>query len=162
MLDPLDLRVTNYPPQGGHGASGMSVGHSTNGVIVHHIPSGVGVSCDSERSQWANKERALRLLENMIPTPAEQFQDTVEALWASAPQYVPTPVVANKVQMIKDVRQRAGCGLKEAKEAVDLMGSVEAALLHLTGSTGYCNREGGCVCGGDLPAIREGCFNWVK
>lgn len=64
--------------------------------------------------------------------------------------------------MIKTVRERAGCGLKEAKEAVDKMGSIEGAMMHLTGSTGYCSEGGACVCGGDLPAIREGCYNWRK
>lgn len=28
--------------------------------------------------------------------------------------------------------------------------------------TGYCERAGGCVCGGDLPRVREGCAEWVK
>lgn len=160
MIDPQDIRVTTYVPTS---SGGMQVGILGSGVVVHHIPSGVGVSCDSERSQHANKERALRLLENMIPTPADQFQEAVNALWATAPQYVPTPVVADKVRMIKDVRQKAGCGLKEAKEAVDKMGNVDDALKYLTGSTGYC-RNGGdsCVCGGDLPVIREGCYNWQK
>ncbi len=27
---------------------------------------------------------------------------------------------------------------------------------------GYCERAGGCVCGGDLPRVREGCSEWVK
>ena len=29
-------------------------------------------------------------------------------------------------------------------------------------TTGHCERTGGCVCGGDLPRVREGCSNWVK
>ncbi|MCA8321199.1 hypothetical protein [Burkholderia cepacia] len=29
-------------------------------------------------------------------------------------------------------------------------------------SSGYCERAGGCVCGGDLPRVREGCSEWVK
>lgn len=28
--------------------------------------------------------------------------------------------------------------------------------------SGYCERVGGCVCGGDLPRVREGCSEWVK
>ena len=28
--------------------------------------------------------------------------------------------------------------------------------------SGYCERAGGCVCGGDLPRVREGCSEWVK
>ncbi|MCA8075556.1 hypothetical protein [Burkholderia cepacia] len=27
---------------------------------------------------------------------------------------------------------------------------------------GYCERAGGCVCGGDLPRVREGCSEWVQ
>lgn len=27
---------------------------------------------------------------------------------------------------------------------------------------GHCERAGGCVCGGDLPRVREGCAEWVK
>ncbi len=27
---------------------------------------------------------------------------------------------------------------------------------------GHCERAGGCVCGGDLPQVREGCAEWVK
>lgn len=158
-LNPTDIRVTTYVTTS---SGGMQVGILGSGVVVHHIPSGVGVSCDSERSQHANKERALRLLENMIPTPADQLQEAINALWAVAPQCVPTPVVADKVRMIKEVLEKSGFGLKESKDAVDKMGSIEGALLHLTGSTGYCDREGGCVCGGDLPAIREGCYNWKK
>ncbi len=29
-------------------------------------------------------------------------------------------------------------------------------------SNGFCGRSGGCVCGGDLPRVRESCSNWVK
>ncbi|RQU10149.1 hypothetical protein DF152_26130 [Burkholderia cenocepacia] len=28
--------------------------------------------------------------------------------------------------------------------------------------SGYCEAGGGCVCGGDLPRVREGCGNWIK
>lgn len=158
-LNPTDIRVTTYVPTS---SGGMQVGILGSGVVVHHIPSGVGVSCDSERSQHANKERALRLLENMIPTPSDQFQEAVDALWRVAPQCVPTPVVADKVRMIKEVREKSGFGLKESKDAVDKMGTVEGALMYLTGSTGYCDKGNLCCCGGDLPAIREGCYNWQK
>lgn len=27
---------------------------------------------------------------------------------------------------------------------------------------GYCKKGDGCVCGGDLPCVREGCYEWVK
>lgn len=155
-LNPTDIRVTSYLPQSGHGAGGMTVGLTPSGMVVHHIPTGLGISCDSERSQWANKEKALQLLTSLLlAIESEKHFD-------SGPQDIAVAPTKSKVMMIKTVRERAGCGLKEAKEAVDLMGTIEGALLHLTGSTGYCDRAEGCVCGGDLPAIREGCYNWQK
>lgn len=156
ILNPTDIRVTSYLPQSGHGAGGMTVGLTPSGVIVHYIPTGLGISCDSERSQWANKEKALQLLTSLL------FAIESEKHFDSGPQDIAVAPTKSKVMMIKTVRERAGCGLKEAKEAVDLMGTIEGALLHLTGSTGYCDRVEGCVCGGDLPAIREGCYNWRK
>lgn len=156
MINPLDVRITSYLPQSGHGAGGMTVGLTTSGIIAHHIPSGVGISCDSERSQYANKERALLLLEALVvANGTKTFEGTL-----SGPQDI-AQIIPSKVKMIKDVRQAAGCGLKEAKEAVDKMGTFEGALLHIRGSSGYCtNGMDACVCGGDLPAIREGCYNW--
>lgn len=156
MLDPQDLRVTSYLPQAGHGAGGMSIGMSTSGMIIHHIPSGLGISCDSERSQWANKEKALALLEALLL--AIESEKRLE----TGPQDIAQMPTQDKVRTIKQVREYAGCGLKEAKEAVDLMTTFEGAMLHLTGSTGYCSEGSACVCGGDLPAIREGCYNWKK
>lgn len=159
MIDQGDIRVTSYLPQGAYGAGGQHVGLTTSGIIAHHIPSGLGISCDSERSQWANKEKALKLLESLLL-----------AIESERTHFIPPPPVGlpfahhfeGKIHMIKTVRERARCGLKEAKEAVDRMGSIEGALLHLTGSTGYCSEGDACVCGGDLPAIREGCYNWQK
>lgn len=158
MLDPLDIRVTPYLPQSGHGAGGMTVGSTPSGIIVHHIPSGLGVSCDSERSQYANKEKALKLLESLIlaiESEKHWYTDT-------GPQDIAPMTTPDRVRMIKEVREKAGCGLKEAKDAVDKMGNVSDALKYLTGSTGYCSEGSACVCGGDLPAIREGCYNWQK
>jgi hypothetical protein len=163
MIDPKDIRVTSYLPQSGHGAGGMTVGLTTSGMIVHHIPSGLGISCDSERSQWANKEKALQLLESLLFSV--ESEKSYKAAFHSAPVSTPFPFSQHfegKIHMIKTVRDRAGCGLKEAKEAVDRMGSIEGALLHLTGSSGYCALGCNCACGGDLPAIREGCYNWQK
>ncbi|UOL48429.1 peptide chain release factor 1 [Pseudomonas phage Kremar] len=156
-LNPTDVQIDIWPQTARQG--GMQVGTIGSGVTALHIPSQLGITCNSERSQWANKEKAMQLLESLLLAVES------EKRFPLCPEVFippPTPYVASKVLMIKTVRERAGCGLKEAKEAVDKMGTIEGALLHLTGSTGYCDREGGCVCGGDLPAIREGCYNWQK
>lgn len=158
MINPSDVRVTTYGPTT---SGGMQVGTTGSGVTALHIPSQLGITCNSERSQHANKEKALQLLESLLL--AIESEKSYKATFQ--PASTPFPFshhFEGKVMMIKTVRERAGCGLKEAKDAVDKMGSIEGALLHITGSTGYCDREGGCVCGGDLPAIREGCYNWQK
>lgn len=147
MLDPKNVEITTYRPS----SHGNSTWLQANGITAFHLPTSLGVTVDSERSQYANKEKALQLLESLVlATAAEEEFQRVSS-------------IPNKVKMIKDVRQAAGCGLKEAKEAVDKMGTFEGALLHITGSIGHCKNGGdACVCGGDLPAIREGCYNWQK
>jgi hypothetical protein len=132
MLDPLDLRVTSYLPQSGYGAGGQQVGLTTSGVIVHHIPTGLGVSCDSERSQYANKERAIKMLESLVNQETQkddEFTRLMALVTERCPELILTPVLMNtpisnrtmqnKVSMIKEVREKAGCGLREAKLAVD-------------------------------------------
>lgn len=152
MLDPKDIEITTFRPS----SHGNSTWLPANGISVMHLPTSVGVTVDSERSQYANKERALQLLESLIIAIGAQkeFED-------AQVEFQRVASIPNKVKMIKDVRQAAGCGLKEAKEAVDKMGTFEGALLHIRGSSGYCtNGMDACVCGGDLPSIREGCHNW--
>lgn len=125
MLNPQDIRVTSYLPHSGHGAGGMQVGMTTSGVVVHHMPSGIGISCDSERSQYANKEKAMELLKALLlAIESEKHFDT-------GPQDIAPMPPPDRVRMIKEVRQQVGCGLKEAKEAVDKFYDVEMAVLHL-------------------------------
>lgn len=128
MLDPYDLRVTSYLPQTGHGAGGMTVGLTTSGIIVHHIPSGLGISCDSERSQHANKEKAIQMLTSLVLAieSEKQYNEPVP----THHHYNPS-----KVMMIKNVREKVGCGLKEAKEVVDLHNDEDLAVLYLLGRT---------------------------
>lgn len=153
-INPTDVQVTIWPPAV---RGGMSLHANASGITALHIPTQLGITVNSERSQYANKEKALQLLESLLlAIDSEKHFDV-------GPQDIAPAPYADKVAMIKEVRQLAGCGLKEAYDAVYKMGTVAGALLHLNGSTGYC-KDGfdKCVCGGDLPAIREGCYNWVK
>lgn len=63
MFQSQDLHITMYPEAK---TSGMLTGSMSPGVKIVHIPTGVSVVCDSERSQFLNREIALKQLEAKI------------------------------------------------------------------------------------------------
>jgi len=67
QVDPKDVEVMAWPQR-----TGIRIGLET-GVIVHHLPSKLAVGCRSERTQHANRNRALdglRTLLTLSPTSA--------------------------------------------------------------------------------------------
>jgi peptide chain release factor 2 len=129
-IDEKDLRVDTYRSSG---AGGQHVNKTDSAIRLTHLPSGIVVSCQNERSQHQNRARAMQILEAKLAERARaQRQAEMDALsghrsdnaWGSQIRsYVQAPY-----QLVKDHRSDFETGNVEAVLEGDLDEFMEAEL----------------------------------
>ncbi len=111
-IRPEDLKVDTYRSQG---AGGQHVNKTESAIRITHIPTGIIVACQNERSQHSNRETAMRMLRARLYEMQEAERRGVldsakgenrEAAWANQIRnYVLQPYT-----MVKDRRTGCECG----------------------------------------------------
>jgi len=134
-INPDDLRFDFFRASG-HG--GQNVQKNSTAVRITHVPTGIVVTCQNERSQGQNRERAMAVLKARLYDLEQRKQEEelarlrgehVTAGWGNQIRsYVLQPY-----RMVKDLRTGWETGNTTAVLDGDLDGLIEAYLKHMVG-----------------------------
>lgn len=129
-IDPNDLKIDVFKSSG---AGGQNVQKNATAIRITHIPTGIVVSCQNERSQLQNKENAMRVLRSRLLEMKQAEKDEevanlrgeyTKAEWGSQIR----SYVLHPYQMVKDHRTEYERGNAQAVLDGDLDDFMEAYL----------------------------------
>ena len=129
-IRPEDLKVDTYRSSG---AGGQHINKTDSAVRITHIPTGVVVACQTQRSQHQNREYAMRMLKSKLAEIAEQQQKEKiedikgvqkEIAWGSQIR----SYVFHPYNLVKDHRTGFEMGNIQAVMDGDLQGFINAYL----------------------------------
>ncbi len=129
-INPNDLRIDTYRSSG---AGGQNVQKNDTAIRITHLPSGLVVSCQNERSQSQNRENAMKVLRARLLELKRQDQEKhlaelrgeyVKAEWGSQIR----SYVLHPYQMVKDHRTEHETGNTQAVLDGEINDFIEAFL----------------------------------
>ncbi len=130
-IDDADIRVDTYRASG---AGGQHVNKTDSAVRITHIPTGIVVSVQNERSQSSNKATALKILRSRLAEQAEEERDAELAKERGDVNMgfggnAIRSYVLHPYQLVKDHRTEHEVGNTQGVLDGDLDGFVQAYLL---------------------------------
>jgi peptide chain release factor 2 len=130
-IDESDLRIDTYRASG---AGGQHVNKTDSAVRITHMPTGIVVQCQNERSQASNKATALRILKSRLAELEQEHREAELAKERGAVQEADfgsqiRSYVLHPYQLVKDHRTEHEMGNAQGVLDGELDGFVQAYLL---------------------------------
>jgi peptide chain release factor 2 len=130
-IDEADLRIDTYRSSG---AGGQHVNKTDSAVRITHLPTGIVVQCQNERSQTSNKATAMRILRSRLAELEEEKREAELARERGAAQDIGfgsqiRSYVLHPYQLVKDHRTEHEVGNAQSVLDGGLDGFVHAYLL---------------------------------
>ncbi|MBP0454314.1 MULTISPECIES: peptide chain release factor 2 [unclassified Kitasatospora] len=127
-IDESELRIDVYRASG---PGGQGVNTTDSAVRITHIPTGVVVSCQNERSQIQNKASAMNVLQaKLLERRRQEERAAMDALKDSGSSWgnQMRSYVLHPYQMVKDVRTEYEVGNPQGVLDGDIDGFIEAGI----------------------------------